>query len=421
MRRIHLVLFLILGCQLSIVNYSLYAATKPVKVKTLLSDARAAVKNRSNQANAEKKLLENITREDVKREQQADMYFMAQELERSLNDAENMKFYLKQPYDTVKFFSTILLMHEYLLLCDSVESLPNSKGELKIRYRNRGREILKAYRPNLLNGGKFLLKRNKYAEAYPYFDMYLRMRQTPFFEGLPDIQNDSILPRVAYWATISAYDANNPKKALAYIDEAIASADSALRVSLQEYKVRCHEALGNRDAWVDNLVMGVRQHPAHDYFFLHLMDLYADRKAYDDALNLCDSMLHVVGDRAIYWYGKSRMFLAKEEYDSCIVVSDQALRLDSQMVDAYYNKGIACLNKAVLFAETACNDIRNPKCWQDRQTLQALYRDALLPMEQVRRMEPENTKRWASPLYRIYLYLNMGSEFAEMEKILNAQ
>jgi chemotaxis response regulator CheB len=41
--------------------------------------------------------------------------------------------------------------------------------------------------------------------------------------------------------------------------------------------------------------------------------------------------------------------------------------------------------------------------------------------ELVRRLQPEKEDRWASPLYRIYLNLNLGEEFVEIDRILNAQ
>ena len=40
-------------------------------------------------------------------------------------------------------------------------------------------------------------------------------------------------------------------------------------------------------------------------------------------------------------------------------------------------------------------------------------------MERVRQLQPENKDRWAPLLYRIYLNLNMGKEFDEMDHILN--
>lgn len=396
-------------------------AEKPVKYRTLLGEAKTAIKNAKNQANAEKNLLAIVNREDITKPQRAEIYFMAGELQRSQNDVENMKLYLKQAYDTTKFFSTILKVHEYMLACDSVETIPDDKGNVKYKYRAKSREILKTYRSNLLSGGKFLLKRGKYAEAFPYFDMYLRTAKSTIFEVYPEICSESQLPHVAYWATLSAYNANQPKAALVYIDEAMQGTDDSLRVSLQEYKVRCYEELGEQEAWMENMLEGNRRYPGHDYFYLHLMDVYIQKEQYDEGIALCDSMLQRVGDRGIYWFGESQMYLGKKDYDETIRTANEALRCDSTLVDAYYNKGISYLNKATLFAETACNDIRDPKCKKDREILMELYRNAQKPFEKLREMTPDDSARWASPLYRVYLHLNMGKEFAEMEKILNAQ
>ena len=397
------------------------AQDKPVKLKTIMGEAKAAIKNKKNEADAEKKLLAVINREDVTHEKRAEIYYMAMELQRSQNEAENMKLYLKQAYDTLKFFSTIVKMHEYLLLCDSVESAPRGVMPTKYKYRNKGREVMKVYRPNLLNGGKFLLKRNKYADAFPYFDTYLKTARHPIFEDYSSIKSDTLLPRVAYWATLSAYNANHPENALKYIDEAIEGADENLRVSLQEYKVRCYEVLKNDSLRMQNLIIGTKLYPSHDYFFLHLMDDYVQQKKFEEGIALCDTMLQKVGNRSIYWYGRSQVHLANNDFDETIRTANEALKCDSLMADGYYNKGIAYLNKAVKFAETACNDVRNPKCQKDRKVLMGLYREAKQPMEMLRKLAPNDKERWGMPLYRIYLNLNMGAEFAEIEQIVNAQ
>lgn len=421
MRRLFNILLLFIIGQLCIVNCMMAAQPKPVKPKTLISEAKAAIKNGKGQADVEEKLLEIVNREDVTQAQRAEIYFMAEELERSMNGIENEKLYLKQAYDTIRFFSTILRMHQYLLACDSVESLPDAKGNVTYRYRAKSRDIMRAYHTNLLNGGKFLLKREKFAEAFPYFDIYLETSRGPILGDIPTIKNDTLLPRIAYWATVSAYNANQPRKALKFMDEAIAGADSTMAITLQENKVRCYEVLGDRDEWMINLLAGSTLYPQHDYFFLHLMDVYSSEKMYDEGIALVRRMRSEVGDKAIYALGECQMYQGKQDYDACIVAADNALRHDSLLIEAQYNKGVAYLNKAVAFAETVCTDIRNPQCRKDRQTLLQLYRNALNPMEQVRRQAPQDTARWASPLYRIYLNLNMGKEFAEMEKILNAK
>ena len=46
------------------------------------------------------------------------------------------------------------------------------------------------------------------------------------------------------------------------------------------------------------------------------------------------------------------------------------------------------------------------------------YRKALPYLEKYRKLAPDQGSRWAVPLYTIYLNLNMGKEFDEMDKIL---
>ena len=56
-----------------------------------------------------------------------------------------------------------------------------------------------------------------------------------------------------------------------------------------------------------------------------------------------------------------------------------------------------------------------------RQKSVAYYAQALRPMEIVRVLAPKDTLRWAQPLYRIYLNLNMGAQFDAIEKILKSK
>ena len=388
-----------------------------LKLKPLIKAAKAAVKNNKGQEAAEKNLMDVVSRPEVTSEQRADIYFLGEELQRSMNDQENLKLYLKQPYDTLRFFSTILRMHEYLLQCDSVE-----RGlERKFVYRNKGRHLLAAYRGNLLNGGKFLMKKGKSAEAYPYFDMYLRVPEEPMFEYDSTLKTDTLLPKVAYWATIAAYNANDARKAMRYMPQAIEGGDAALRASLTEYKANCCLALNDSSYWLSTLKEGVMNYPTHDYFYLHLMDFYDKCDSLDAGIALSDTLLGMVGSRDIYWYGKSRMYLRQGNYEECIASADSTLAHDSTFVDAYYNKGISYLNQAIAFSKTISSNVRSAKAKRDHAMLKGLYQFAREPLEKVRALSPEDKKRWASPLYTIYLNLNLGEEFAEIETILNEE
>ena len=80
----------------------------------------------------------------------------------------------------------------------------------------------------------------------------------------------------------------------------------------------------------------------------------------------------------------------------------------------YLNAGLAYFNRAVEEEKTARTS-RDLK-----KKVAASYRGALPYMEQYRRMAPNDQSRWLLPLYTIYLNLNMGKEFEEMDNLMKA-
>ena len=56
---------------------------------------------------------------------------------------------------------------------------------------------------------------------------------------------------------------------------------------------------------------------------------------------------------------------------------------------------------------------------KNKKQLAAIYREALPYMEEFRALAPDDKNKWAPALYRIYLNLNMGKQFDEIDKIIN--
>lgn len=392
-------------------------ANKPVKVKSLLKDVRMSLKHNRDQEKQEKVLLENFSREDLQAKEKADMLFACAQLNQSINDQENLKLYLKQKYDTVRFFSSILKINDYLLRCDSLEQTISKKP----KHRKHGQYMIAAYRSNLLNGGKWFLQQGKPAEAYPYFSMYLRHPREAMFANNPDFSSDTQLSKVSYWATLAGYNANQPESVLRHIDYAIASVDSTLRPSLMEYKANSQRAMGKVTDMLGTLRSGVRFYPTHDYFYLHLMEHFLSTDSLEEGILLSDSLAKHVGDRSIYAFGKSQMYFAAKRWDDCILASNHAIQLDSTFADAYYNKSVSYLNQAKAFNATIGDKITSARLRRDRVRLSNLYQMARTPMERFRELRPLEMGRWGKPLYDIYLNLNLEKEFSEIESLLNAK
>lgn len=384
MIRLFLILFL------SCFSFSSIQAQKKTTIKKRFREAYAAIKSGSGQENVECVLLDSMALPTTTNNIKAEGYHVCALLQQSLNDGHNMKAYLKQNLDTVRLYQTVLKIYDYTVKCDSVDE--------EHRFYNKNIKLRGKYRKNLLGGGKFMLRKSKWAEAYPYFDMFLRTCTT---------EKDSIVGRVAYWATVCGMNEGNPYHAIEHVDRAIYLTPKEEQAPLVEYKARSYLHLGDSAQWLEILEEAVDDYPGYNYFFLNLMDYYMRHGKIERGLARTDSLVRADGDRAMYWFAMSMFALAQGNYTKCIDMSDECLKREPDNVDALYNKGISLLNMALKEKDAVRRKI--------------LYTRSLEPMERVRELAPDDLDRWGNPLYRIYLNLNMGLKFEEIDRMLEKQ
>lgn len=100
-----------------------------------------------------------------------------------------------------------------------------------------------------------------------------------------------------------------------------------------------------------------------------------------------------------------------ERYDECIKVSEHLIALNDSLPEPYFNIATAKLNQVLAL------DRRNqPRVY--RSQMHKLYAEARPYMEAYRKLAPDEKQKWAPALYRIYLNLNMGKQFEEIDKIM---
>ena len=187
-------------------------AQKPVKMSTLYKAASNAIKNSSGQDGARTNLINALPRTDLKDKDRAMIYYTAARLYESVNSVENRKAYLKQQYDTALFFNSLLNMYEQLRLCDSVDAVPNAQEKVRLKYSRKTSDLRQKYKKNILNGGKFFLRKGNYDAAYGFMDAYYTYTTN---------KRDTMLPKLAYRAALCGYLSNKPAHTLKYIDKAI--------------------------------------------------------------------------------------------------------------------------------------------------------------------------------------------------------
>lgn len=368
-----------------------------------LSQARSYVK--SGNYDAAENLMTKLLKDSANRTNEK-IYLTWYDAVRGKYDQGNEKLYLKQKYDTTALFTNVRKMFQILESLDSLDMRPDKKGRVNPAYRARHAAYLDIVRPNLFNGGSFYVRKGKWKEAYDYFETYMDCTRQPLFSAYAYDSIDSRLPEAAYWATYCGYKMNDPVLTLRY--RKLALTDSARADFTLQFIAEARRWLNDDELYLATLQEGFRRYPTFAYFFPRLIDAYTGMGQYDRALAVADSALAVNDSSELFLFAKSSALLRLERYSECIEWSARLIAINDSLPEPYFNAGTAYLNMA------SGMDAR-----KDKRLVKAAYQNARFYFERYRQMMPDQKQKWAPALYRIYLNLNLGRQFDEIDRLLN--
>ncbi len=342
------------------------------------------------------------------------LYDLAVEAEIMLNDAENEKIYLKQPCDTAKFFGSLLDIYRYALKADSVESLTlEDKGKPTPR-RKKNAALLKNLYPNLGFAGRYYYDRRQYAVATTYLQVFLDMPGSALWKHLQPVPADARYRANAYCYLKSAFLSENYAAVPRYAD--IVLTDTLVHQNAMEMLAISARAVNDTLAYLKYLNEGLASHPDAPFFFTNLSDYYMGRGEYDKALSLAESQLQNDTTNLCFLAGKSLALLKLHRYDESIAISQKMLAADSTLADVYYNIGACYCNLANEIPLPP--NVNSAQFRSAKKQVAALYVEARPYVERYRALRPDAQTLWAPLLYRIYLELNEGKLFDEIDKLL---
>lgn len=322
----------------------------------------------------------------------------------------NEKLYLKQKYDTAQLFNYTRQLFEVAFQYDSVETAPDRKGRRDFEFRKGHSDYLAHIRSNLYNGGIWFLNKKKYPDAYKFFDCYIECASQPMFKQRNYGEKDKHLPTAAYYAVYSGYKMKDPKATLHHSYEALK--DTVHYNYMLQYLAETYMLEKDTARYVASLNEGFKRVPTFPYFFPRLVEYYVVRNQLDSAMTVVNEALTVVPDSDVYLAAKSNLLLEQGKLKECIEVSKKVIEVNQKLSDPYYNAGICYFNLAV---EQDKNSHNSRKV---KEQVEENYKKALPYLVKYREMEPKEQGKWAFPLYTIYLNLNMGKEFDEIDKVM---
>lgn len=342
---------------------------------------------------------------------------IAGQIQSKVNEKENTKLYLKQPFDTTRMYNSILEMYQYFLKCDELAQVPNEKGKIKNKFRKENADIMLKSRSNLLNGFVQYLNSGDSKKALDFFKTYADSRDYPILaDAKLAQQNDTILNQYAYYAIAAAYRESDYEFVKKYAPAGMKyekNASNCLQILAEVYKAQKDSV-----EFLKTVQEGVAKYPSEKYFLGSVIDYYSSHNQNEKAMEFADSQLKNDPNNKFMVFVKAYLYQMMKDYDNAITYYDKAIQLDPAYADALSNLGLTYVLKAQSVSDKATTNVNSPKYKQDQAAIKALYEKARPYYEKARQLKPDNKDLWARGLYRVYYCLNMAPQFEEMEKIL---
>ncbi|WP_373733228.1 tetratricopeptide repeat protein [Bacteroides heparinolyticus] len=375
-------------------------------------------------AKAESLINQALTNPETK--DNADAWDVAGFIQRRRSEKEMENAYLRKPYDTLQVYNSALNMCKYYFKCDELAQIPNEKGKIKNKYRKANAASILAERGNLINGGIQYFNSASQKEgaaatednkkALEFFATYINIATNQMFEKENLLQTDTVLPQIAYYASLTAAKMEDYPNVLKYAP--YAKNDKEVGKYAMEFISTALKAQGDTINWIASLKEGIQKYPDHSFFFGHLIDYYSNNNKYDEAMQFADDMLAKNPNNTFYLYVKGYLYHNMKDYDKAIEFYTKTIEVDPNYAEAYSNLGLIYCLQAQDFSETATTDVNDSKYKADQVTLKAFYEKARPNYEKARELKPDQKELWLNGLYRVYYNLQFGPEFEEIEKLM---
>ena len=357
-----------------------------------LGQARTFIKNKKYD-DAEK-LIAPLLKDSVHRQNKR-LWDAFYDIVHGKYEQANERLYLKQKQDTAAFFA---LARRMVSVAETLDSLSSSDRKSHAAEQH-------IHRVNLFNGGIYFVRKSKWRDAFDYMESYLDCARQPLFEAYRYDSLDQRMPQAAYWATYSGYMLHDPVLTLRH--RQLALRDSSKADFTLQFIAEARLWLKDQELYLETLQEGFRRYPLFPYFFPRLFDAYTSRGEYDRALALADSALAVSDSSQLFLFAKSTTLLSMGRYAESIKIGEKLIAINDSLPESYFNVGTAYINIA---------DRLDAK--KERKLVKQAYQKAQPYMERYRELMPGEKQKWGPALYRIYLNLNMGRQFDEIDRLL---
>ena len=334
----------------------------------------------------------------------------------------NMVMKKNDPVDTDGMVAAGKVALEAAMECDKYDQLPNEKGKVAIKFRQKNQDRLKALRLSLLQSGIELANNDKNNEAFENFDIYLTSAKSAFYEGVDGVaKNDPNLGVAAFYGGRAAYNMEKFDKAIEYFK--IGVADTAKQIhdlsfDFLLYTMRNKQKTAADSAqFITDMLELYKEYPDAEQIYSSISDAYIQKGMNAEVIKLADERMAKYPDSSLPHVYKAFLLMQDKKYDDAIAEFAKVKEDNSPVyLNSIFNSAVCKYNKASEFNE-ANSDLRTGRLKPaDHDKFMNMLKDAQGDFEKAKELDPEQkTVKWQYLLHNVYTLTDQKDKAAALE------
>ena len=316
--------------------------------------------------------------------------------------------------------AAIVAAFEAALKCDEFDNMPNEKGKVKAKFRSENQKTYQTGRLQCINAGQYEYNQKNYVGAFKAFALYVDSGDSPLFTGM-DMTQDQYKSEVAYFASLSAYQAKDYANVIKYAK--IAAQDEAKAKDATEIlifsKKETMKSKADTLEYVEMLKEASSKFPDDSRYSGWLGDYYLQSGSAEDLGKWAEGEIAKNPENKFAYTYKGEALRLANKFDEAVECYKKAFEIDPTYVAAAYQAGVSLNSKAIAMKDELADKKTGMLTTENANKVKAVLTEAKTFLEKVRELDPNREQvNWAYALYQMYYSLGDKEKAAELESIV---
>lgn len=359
------------------------------QVANVKSAEKIANSDKPDFAEARRLITEALANDETKNDPYT--WYVAGLIENKAYTEGFKKAAIDQNADRTEMYTALTASVPSWLKVYEIESQPNEKGKVNLKYTKKLREVLHNDYLQLFNGGAWFLQSNKYAEGVNALEKFLDVKKAPLFADDKDVAAiDSNAMNAAYYAIGAASSLKDYDRVISLFNRFGSFALNTKDV--HQWAVSAYFAKKDSVGAIPVLVEAVKASPEEPYFLVNLVTTYQKAGKEAEANKLLDDRIAANPNDATALLVKGSI-IEDKNLKEALQWYYKAAKADAKNVNAFIYLGAGLYNAAAKIYENTNVTQAMAKTADD------LLRASIPVLEIAYKTRPDNIKGMLGSIY----------------------